>query len=241
MSTYTPAGIELIADGDQTGTWGQTTNTNWELMEEMATGIVSIALASSTYTLTTTDGTLSNGRNAVVVFTGTPGATCTVTVSPSDMEKVYWINNSTDETVIIEQGTGSNVSIDAGYVAAVYCDGTGATANVTDLTASLKVVYKTSATGSAIMPSGTTAQQDVSPAAGYLRFNTTLGSFEGYDGSQWGSIGGAQAGGAIVTNKTTAAVSYTIPSGTNGMSVGPMTINSGVTITVSSGQRWLVL
>lgn len=53
--------------------------------------------------------------------------------------------------------------------------------------------------------------------------------------------GGAEAGGSIVVNKTTANTSYTFPSGTNGFSVGPITISSGVTVTVSSGQRWVVL
>lgn len=98
-----------------------------------------------------------------------------------------------------------------------------------------------SGTGQVKLPAGTTAQRSGSPATGMLRYNTSLSSFEGYDGTAWGGIGGAQAGGAIVTNKSVASVSYTIASGENGMSVGPVTINSGVTVAVSSGQRWLVL
>jgi hypothetical protein len=74
-----------------------------------------------------------------------------------------------------------------------------------------------------------------------IRYNTSLGSFEGYAAGQWGGIGGAQAGGAIMTNKSTASVSYTIASGENGLSVGPITIDSGVTITVETDQRWLIL
>jgi hypothetical protein len=103
------------------------------------------------------------------------------------------------------------------------------------------VVGKTSVTGSAALPAGTEAQRDGSPGAGYLRFNTDTDSFEGYNGTAWGGIGGAQAGGAIVTNKDVASVSYTIAAGENGLSVGPITVDTGVTITVSSGQRWLVL
>jgi hypothetical protein len=105
-------------------------------------------------------------------------------------------------------------------------------------------VGKTSDTGAAILPAGTEAQRDGSPAAGYLRFNTDSDSFEGYDGTEWGAIGGggaAEAGGAIYVNSTTATESYTIAAGSNGFSVGPITVDSGVTITVSSGQRWLVL
>jgi hypothetical protein len=55
------------------------------------------------------------------------------------------------------------------------------------------------------------------------------------------SSGSAAAGGAIVTNETTATESYVFPSGTNGFSVGPVTVASGVTVTVSSGQRWVVI
>jgi len=132
-STYTAAGIELIADGEQSGTWGQTTNTNWSMMEEMVTGIVSIALSSTTYTLTTSDGASSEGRHAVVVFTGTPGGTCTVTISPNDMQKVYVIKNSSDQTVTMTQGSGGDVSITAGQIKTIYADGAGAGAEVVDI------------------------------------------------------------------------------------------------------------
>ena len=116
----------------------------------------------------------------------------------------------------------------------------GVTSNIqTQLDAKID---ETSATGSAIIPSGTEAQRDGSPAAGYLRFNSDEGSFEGYDGSAWGSIGGgASAGGAIYENTDDITANYTITSGSNGFSVGPMTIASGDSVTVPSGQRWVVL
>jgi hypothetical protein len=131
-STYTPAGIELIGDGEQSTTWGNTTNTNWELVEELATGGVSIALTAATYTLTTTDGVTSNGRHAVVTFTGSPGATCVVTVSPNDMQKLYFIRNDSDETVTMKQGTGTTVDVESGKYRIVFCDGAGAGANVVE-------------------------------------------------------------------------------------------------------------
>jgi len=139
-STYTDAGIELIGVGEQSNTWGQTTNTNWRLMEEMATGVVQISLNGlSSYSLTTTDGVTSNGRHLVIEFTGSPGATCTVTVVPNDMQKVYFINNATDQTVAITQGSGSTVSVPAGTKKLVYCDGAGSGATVTDLTDNLSL------------------------------------------------------------------------------------------------------
>ena len=65
------------------------------------------------------------------------------------------------------------------------------------------------------------------------------------DGSgnlSWATVSSpSQAGGALIVNTTTATTSYTVPSGSNAMSVGPVTVASGVTVTVSSGQRWLVL
>ena len=104
-------------------------------------------------------------------------------------------------------------------------------------------VAKTSATGSAVIPTGTTGQQDVTPSAGYLRFNTTDTSFEGYDGSAWGAIGGG--GGAtsdfMYQNAATLAENITLAAGRNGMSTGPIDIPSGLSVTIESGSRWVVI
>ena len=108
-------------------------------------------------------------------------------------------------------------------------------------------VAKTSATGSAEIPSGTTQQRDGSPSAGFLRFNSTDTSFEGYDGSAWGAIGGgggASGGGTdaiFYENGKTVTTNYTLTADTNAMTTGPLTINSGVSVTVPSGSRWVVL
>jgi len=108
-------------------------------------------------------------------------------------------------------------------------------------------VAKTSATGSAVMPSGTTAQRNGSPNAGNLRFNTTDTSFEGYDGSAWGAIGGgggATGGGSdqvFYENGQTVTTNYTLTSNTNAMSTGPITINSGVAVTVPTGGRLVII
>jgi hypothetical protein len=140
-STYTPAGIELIADGEQSGTWGQTTNTNWELVEELATGVASVALTGTTHALSVTDGTSSDGRHAIVKFTGSPGGTCTVTVSPNDMQKIYWIVNASDQSVVMTQGSGGNVTVLADSKKVMYCDGAGAGAAVVDLSQDLDIHF----------------------------------------------------------------------------------------------------
>jgi hypothetical protein len=103
------------------------------------------------------------------------------------------------------------------------------------------VVAKTAATGSAVIPTGTEAQRDGSPSAGYLRFNSDATSFEGYDGSAWGSIGGGATSDAIYENSATIAEDITIVTGRNGMSTGPISVASGITVTVESGARYVVI
>ena len=98
-----------------------------------------------------------------------------------------------------------------------------------------------SGTGTITTPSGTTAQRPGSPGEGMLRYNSELDEFEGYANSAWGSIGGgASAGGAIYENTQTITANYTMTTGTNGHSVGPITVDSGVTVTIPSGSSWLV-
>ena len=98
-----------------------------------------------------------------------------------------------------------------------------------------------SGTGTVTLPNGTTAQRPT-PAAGMIRYNTTEAEFEGYADGEWGSIGGgASAGGAIYENVDNISENYTITAGSNGMSVGPMTIDSGFTVTIPAGQRWVIL
>ena len=102
-----------------------------------------------------------------------------------------------------------------------------------------------SSTGFALIPAGTTAERPASPANGQIRYNTTTAQFEGYQGGAWGQLGGGATGGGgdevFVENSTTVTTSYTLTTGKNASSVGPITINSGATVTVPSGQRWVVL
>lgn len=125
---------------------------------------------------------------------------------------------------------------------AVANGGTGAT---TAATALVNLGERTGATGSAILPSGTQAQRDGSPAAGYIRFNSDIAKFEGYNGTVWSSVGGGATGGGsdavFIENDQTVTANYTIPATKNAMSTGPVTVNSGVTVTVSSGARYVVI
>ena len=110
---------------------------------------------------------------------------------------------------------------------------------------SATVVAKTSATGSGVLPSGTTGQRDGSPSAGYLRFNSTTSSFEGHNGSAWAPVGGGATGGSgeqvFVENENQIDNNYTISTNFNALTTGPITVASGVTVTVPSGSAWIIL
>ena len=106
-------------------------------------------------------------------------------------------------------------------------------------------VDKTSDTGSAQLPVGTEAQRDSTPAAGMIRFNDDVDQFEGYNGTAWSSVGGGATGGGgdqwAVEHDNTITTSYTISTGKNVISAGPLTIESGATVTVPSGSNWTII
>jgi hypothetical protein len=76
---------------------------------------------------------LSDGQFKVLVFGGSPSGTNTVTISPNDQDKQYFILNSSGQSVVLTQGSGGNVTIANGKSAIVFADGGGAGAAVTDL------------------------------------------------------------------------------------------------------------
>ena len=106
-------------------------------------------------------------------------------------------------------------------------------------------VVKTSSIGSAVIPASIQADRDLSPSAGYFRFNTTSVKFEGYNGTAWGSVGGGATGGGndaiFFENGQTVTANYTITAGNNAMTAGPVSINGGVVVTIPSGSVWTVV
>jgi len=100
-------------------------------------------------------------------------------------------------------------------------------------------------TGAIKLNVGTTAQRPASPVDGDIRYNTSIFKYEGYSNGSWGQLGGGATGGGadtiFVLNGQTVTTDYTIPTGFNASSVGPISINSGITVTVSTGSIWAIL
>jgi hypothetical protein len=141
-STYsTSLGLELIGQGEQSGTWGITTNNNFgTLVEQAITGVQTISMSNATYTMTTFQGASDESRNAVLVLTGTNLAPQNL-IAPA-VEKVYLISNNTGNTVNIKTSGGNAAAILNGSYAQVYCDGTNffnASPNVNSIDGNLTV------------------------------------------------------------------------------------------------------
>ena len=308
MSTYSNLSIELIGTGEQSGTWGTTTNTNLgTALEEAIVGTTNLVVTTGTNTPTwsTSSNASQIPRHLRINLTGTAGGTGNLVVPTLSGGKNYIIKNSSNTTIEVKTGSGTGITVPIGTSMSLYQDGTnvvvtdshhtgagvfttlsasgavtgagftarfatpgpigntspstgnfttlGTTGNVTlgnavgdqvifnagTATVPNNLIF--SGTGTITTPSGTTAQRPGSPGEGMLRYNSELDEFEGYADSAWGSIGGgASAGGAIYENTQTITANYTMTTGTNGHSVGPITINSGIVVTIPSGSSWLV-
>ncbi len=152
-STYTTNfGIEKIGSGDQSGSWGTTTNFNLDILDRVAS-FKAVALTGTTHTLTVREASpdsgtenLQDGMFRVIKFTGALGANNTVTVAPNTTTAYFiFVNSTTDSgssgpySVVIKQGSGAEITIPNGHSSVVFCDGAGSGAAVTDAFAKLYV------------------------------------------------------------------------------------------------------
>jgi len=144
MATYVNnLRLKEIATGDESGTWGTSTNTNLELIgEALGFGTEAITTNADTHTTTVADGSADAGRAMYLKYTGTLDSACTITIGPNTMKRMQFIENGTSgsQNIIISQGSGANITIPPGDVKAVYLDGAGSGAAVVDAFASLNVV-----------------------------------------------------------------------------------------------------
>jgi len=145
MATYTTnGGITKIATGDETGTWGDTTNVNFDIIDRLTNGVLSVTLSGTTHTLTTSNGTVSDGMSKVLVLGGTPSGTNTITVAPNNAQKLYFVKNGSGQSVIFTQGSGSTVTVADGSSDIIYCDGNSGAAAVVSLSSNFGDYLKAS-------------------------------------------------------------------------------------------------
>jgi hypothetical protein len=259
VTNFSPLlGLALPTTGDLQGTWGTTVN-------DAITGLIDSAVAGTTtlsantdVTLTTTNGAANQARNAVILWTASNGATTRNITAPAQSKAYIVINAGTGSIVVRGAGPTTGVTVSSGTKALVAWNGSDFINISSSVFSGVISVEGTAASGAAIRlfedtDNGTNYIALQAPAALATNVTLTLPDNDGTstqvlatDGSgvlSWADSGGSLsgAGGAIVINKTAISANYTIASGTNGFSVGPMTVSSGYAVTVSSGQRWVVI
>ena len=155
-STYTGnTGIEKIGSGEQAGTWGTTTNTNFDIIDRALHGVGEITLAGTAHTLTTTDGAESQGQFKVLKFTGSFSGENTVTITPNDQSKFYVVHNTNaSHNVKMKQGSGATVTVPPQTKKLIYAEGGGASSAVIDITSALSLDSLT-ISGTTIAATGT--------------------------------------------------------------------------------------
>ena len=169
MATYVnDLRLKEIATGDESGTWGSSTNTNLELIAEaFSFGTEAITTNADTHTTTIADGSTDPGRSLFLKYTGTLDSTCTITIGPNTVSKLWFIENATSgsQSIIISQGSGANITIPNGQTKAVYSDGAGSGAAIVDAFVDLDLTGTT--TTAALTASGNiTTTGTVSVAGG---------------------------------------------------------------------------
>ena len=154
MATYVNnLRLKEIATGDESGTWGTSTNTNLELIgEALGIGTEAITTNADTHATTVANGLSDAGRAFYLKYTGTLDSACTITIGPNDMKRVQIIENATSgsQNIIISQGSGANVTIGNGEVAVVQLDGAGGGAAVLDAFTDLAVTDSLSINGTTL-------------------------------------------------------------------------------------------
>ena len=229
-STYTTnLGIEKVATGEQSGTWGTTTNVNFDLIDQAVNGVASITLASagtsgSPNTIDISNGSASDGRNKFIEFTdgGDLGSTAYVQLTPNDAEKVVFIRNSLSgsQSLVLFQGTYSvsnDIEIASGKDVVVKFDGGGSSATVTNVFNDLLV---TSLTG---------------PITGDITGNVTGNLTGNVTGNVTGNLTGNVTGdvtgnltGNVTSTGSSSFTSVAVTGGTiNGTQIGATSASAG--------------
>jgi hypothetical protein len=175
-STFTPSlKIELIGNGEQPTTWGDTTNNNMgTLIEQSIAGVQPITLTSNTE-LTNFNGISDQARNAVLVFNGALSNTVNV-VAPS-VEKTYIVSNRSGANVVIKTATGVGISVSNNTNLLIYCDGAEfyTAVNPSNIIGNLSVSGNQTVAGSISIGGDITINNKITSNAGALTLNSSTG------------------------------------------------------------------
>jgi len=218
-STYSSYKIELIGTGEQSGTWGTTTNNNFQYAIEQAIGgyaTQALSTTSTTLTLSNTNA-LQNARALFLEFTGTPGSGATV-VLPS-IQKLYVIKNSiTTYDLIVKTSTAPTITIPNGKTACVYVNGTdvvSANDYLTSLTTtSITASGAVTAAGNLSAGTVTAVSGTYSRSASSTSLAVTTASAHGLANGQQVYLdftsGGATAEDGVYTIAVTGSTTFTV-------------------------------
>ena len=159
----------------------------------------------------------------------------------------------TVDALFAAAGTGTSVGLNVGAGKTLAVAGTLTLTGTATATGTVTLSGTTTATtdismtgtGQIKVPASTTANRSGTPLSGMFRFNTDVVKFEGYNGTAWGTVGGGATGGGtdeiFIENGQTVTSNYTITASKNAGTFGPITVNSGVTVTVPSGSTWSIV
>jgi len=199
MATYVNnLRLKEIGTGDESGTWGASTNTNLELIgEALGYGTEAITTNADTHATTIADGSSDAGRAMFIKYTGTLDSACTITIGPNTLKRVHIIENATSgsQNILISQGSGANVTIPNGHTKVVYLDGAGSGAAVIDAFTDLNIpslfaggltyptsdgsngqFMKTDGSGTLSFGSVSSAADDISAGDAAVNITTTSGN-----------------------------------------------------------------
>jgi hypothetical protein len=228
-SSYTPnLGIELPADGELDGVWGDVVNDNMGILDRAINGSVSLSLTGTSSTLTTSDGVLSDGQFKVLVLAGSPSGTHTITISPNDAQKLYFVRNTTAQTVVFSQGSGANVTIATGDSAVIYSNGAGTGAAVFNITDDF-AMNSVKITGGTI--NGTPIGGSTASTGAFTTLSASSTATLNTLSSSGATITGGTINGTTIGGTTAAAITGTTITATGDVTIPDKIIHTGDTDT----------
>jgi hypothetical protein len=138
-TTYTNnLGVALPGDGELDGTWGSYVNSNMGVLDRSINGSLVVSLSGTSSSISTPDATPATsataGQYKALILGGSPSGTHTITISPNDAQKIYYVYNLSGQSVIFRQGSGTTVTVANGDSGIIYSDGGGGAAGVVNIT-----------------------------------------------------------------------------------------------------------